>query len=95
MTEDWIITLEMENRLPCRPAGRPMRMISRRLFRSIRHSCRFSCVTPRVRNRHSRTRTMLTTWLATVAMATPATSIWNTITSSRLSATFTRPEIIR
>ena len=25
-TEDWISTLEMENRLPCRPAGRPDRV---------------------------------------------------------------------
>ena len=44
---------------------------------------------------HSSTSAALITWLATVAIATPATSRWNTITSSRFSSTFTTPAIIR
>ena len=70
-------------------------MISFKLLQRTRHSRGFSRMDPGLRSRQITTSTMLMTWLATVAMATPATSIWNTMTSSRFSATFTSPLIIR
>ena len=94
-TADWISTLEIEKRLPCRPAGRPMRIISFALFQSTRHSLISRRMTPWVRMRQASTSAMLMTWLTTVAMATPATSIWNRMTRSIFSSTFTSPASIR
>ena len=87
--------LETENSTPCRPAGRPMRTISRhRLLLSFR-SEGTTLRRPLSRTRYTNSMAELTTLERTVASATPATSIFSTMTKNRFSTTFSRPENVR
>ena len=90
-----MITLDRLKTTDCRPAGSPMRRIldrSSRLTPSLRRS---SLAKPFSRSRKTTTSVELTTFDTTVAMATPATSRWKTMTSRRFSPAFRTPAQVR
>ena len=95
LMEDWISTLEMENRLPWNPAGRPTLRISFIARFSMRSARRFRCTRPSEWIRHRMTSTALMICEIMVASATPATSMWKTMTKNRFRNTFTSPEMER
>ena len=95
LTVDWISTLEMENTMPCRPAGRPTLAICQTLPMSSRSFFSSTLMAPSLRIRHSSTSAAEMTWEMIVASATPDTPMWNTITNSKFSSTFTTPAMVR
>lgn len=91
LTEDWITTLDRENRMPWNPAGRPIRRIWLKVLGCRRIFLRSRCRGPVSFTMQRSTRAAEMHWEMTVAMATPATSRWHTMTKNRFSTMLTTP----
>ena len=95
LTPDWMMMLETEYMQDCMPAGMPIcsTLISRCLW--MRTSFQTRRLLSGWRISASTTSAALIACASTVAMATPATPIGITTTSSRSSATLAKQHTIR
>ena len=81
-----------ENTAPCKPAGMPMRIIRRNTERCMRSFFGSTLIILSLRISFRRSIAELKRFEMTVAVATPLTVIFSTITKKRFSATFSSPE---
>ena len=91
LTELWMTTLERENKMPWKPAGSPTRKICRSLVGWSFKRRRSRRMAPLSFMRQRTTKNAEMHWEMTVAKATPATSIFSTMTNNRFSTTLITP----
>ena len=91
----WMIRLETEYMVDCRPAGSPIRMMADRMLGEKRISRRYSRYMSSVFISAYITMAALATWDREVAMATPATPMRRTRTKNRSSTILVSVDAIR